>query len=172
MTRLFDAAQAKRDATEARRAREEVRRRAEEAEGAIKENLELDEASQKLGEKLAGARAVQPITYKAYRPSGSKWSIEHALVGEDYVFQLFPLRPPRLDWKTVCLLFANAMDAIFPRSVEIYYTPPSQRFELKYYTIRLEGVARLPGWKSAVEDRALRALAAVDAWPLAAAEER
>ena len=172
MTRLFDAAQAKRDAAEARRARDEVRRRAEEAEEAIKENLELDEASQKLGEKLAGAQAVQPIRYRAYRARGSKWNIEHALVGEDYVYQLFPLRPMRIDWKSVIAQFIAAMDAIFPRSVEIKYTPPSQQFELKYFTIRVEGVARLPGWENAVEGRALPALSAVDAWPLAAAGER
>ena len=117
-------------------------------------------------------QAVQPIRYRAYRARGSKWNIEHALVGEDYVYQLFPLRPMRIDWKSVIAQFIAAMDAIFPRSVEIKYTPPSERFELKYFTIRVEGVARLPGWENAVEGRALPALSAVDAWPLAAAGER
>jgi hypothetical protein len=57
-----------------------------------------------------------------------------------------------------------ALDAIFPRSVQIKYAPPSEKFQLKYYTIRVEHVTGLPGWEDAAKRRALHSLSAVDAW--------
>jgi len=170
MGRLFDAGQRSRDAEDSRRSRNEVRKRAEEAERAIQEELELEEGSKALGAQLGSVQAVQAIRYKAYRARGSKWNIEHAEVGPDYVFQLFPLRPPRMHWKDVILAFIDAMEAIFPRSIEIRYTPPSERYQLKYYTIRVEGTVGLPGWETA-RDRALAALSTTDAWTVPEAQE-
>lgn len=164
MGRLFDSGRRSREARESRQSREDIRRRAEEAEEAIKQSLELDEASNQLGAKLAQTQTVRAVEYKAYRERGSKWNIEHAQVGPDYVYQLFPLKPPSMSWKDVIFQFVSAMDAIFPRSIEIRYVPPSERFQLKYYTIRVEAVTSLPGWENATQGRALRSLSAVDAW--------
>ena len=165
MGRLFDAGKEEREAEESRRTRTDVRRRAEEAERIINETLELDEATKALGEKLSVTQAVKPIHYVGYRAPGSKWNIEHAQVGADYVYQLFPLRPTLISWKDVIAQFIRAMDVIFPRSISIRYVPPSERFQLKYYTIRVESVADLPGWEGATVDRALKGLSMVDAWP-------
>lgn len=133
----------------------------------LREEQKLSEASDKLGQVQA-AQSIQAINYSTYRAPGSKWSIEHAQAGEDYIYQIFPLRPPKLTWQGVIYLFIAAMDTVFPRSVEIKYIPPSQKFELKYYTIRVEKVTNLPGWEDAARVRALRGLSGADAWPLEA----
>jgi hypothetical protein len=162
--RLFDSGAETRKADAAREARAEVRRRAREAEEAIREIEELDEASAKLGETLAAAQAVQPIVYATFRRPGTRWSIEHARVGDDYVYQLFPLKPEVLDWQDVVAQMITAMDVIFPRSVKIRYVPPNQAFKVKFYTIRVTGVVGQPGWEKACRERALNGLSAVDAW--------
>lgn len=166
MGRLFDAGKRKQEIIDVKDAREGVRRRAEEVERIMAEELELSETSQALGEQMGAVQSVQTVQYSSFREPGSKWSIEHAQNGDDYIYQLFPLRVPKMDWRDVILLFIAAMDNIFPRSVVIRYVPPSQKFELKYYTIRVEKVTGLPGWEQAVRGRALPALAAADAWPL------
>lgn len=160
---MFDSAEDTRQAGDAKRARETVRRRAEEADIALKEVEDLDEASQKLGAKLSQAQSVQPIQYKSYRKPGSKWQIEHAQVGEDYVYQLFSLKPPKIHWKDVVTQLIAAMDVIFPRSIDIKYAPPSGQVGVKFYTIRVEKVVGAPGWEAA-RDRALNGLSAVNAW--------
>lgn len=164
MSRLFDAGTRKRDLDEIRNDRNGVLRRAEEVDRLVKENIELSETSQKLGDQLAEAQTVHTVVYESYRAHGSKWNIEHAQVGPDYVYQIFPLRPPKLHWKDVVTHFISAMDSVFPRSVSIKYAPPSERFQLKYYTIRVEGITTLPGWESAALVRCLKSLSGVDVW--------
>jgi hypothetical protein len=165
MTRLFDATRERTDEERAQRARAEVRRRAEEADRAIAEHEELDEASRNLKKQLEGSTvAVEPIHYASYRLPGSKWQIEHALVGDDYVYQMFPLKPISRDWRDVVAMMIAAMDVIFPRSIDIRYVPPDQRSFRQFYTIRVENVAKLPGWEDAVQKRALRGLSDVQAW--------
>jgi hypothetical protein len=168
MGTLFDAGKRKKEIAAAKSQREGVRERAEAVDKMLKENLVLSEASNALGEQLSASepQSVHTIQYKHFRGRGSKWNIEHAQVGPDYVYQMFPLRPPKMNWKDVITHFIAAMDSIFPRSVSIKYAPPSERFQLKYYTIRVEGVTKLPGWEDAAQERALNALASVDAWPL------
>lgn len=163
MGRLFDSAEDTRQAEDAKRSRNDVRRRAEEADIALAELGELDEASKKLGDKLSQAQSVQPIKYKSFRKKGSRWQIEHAQVGEDYVYQLFQLKPSKMHWKDIVTLFISAMDVIFPRSIDIKYAPPSNQYGVKFYTIRVEKVVGSPGWEAA-RDRALNGLVAVNAW--------
>jgi len=167
MGSLFDAGRRKKEIAEAKSQREGVRERAEAVDRILKENLELSAASDALGEQLFASepQSVHTIQYTHFRGHGSKWNIEHAQVGPDYVYQMFPLRPSKLHWKDVITYFIAAMDSIFPRSVEIKYAPPSEKFQLKYYTIRVAAVTALPGWEQAAKARALIALAAVDAWP-------
>lgn len=164
MTRLFDSQEENRQADRTRRARDESRRRASEAEEALRELKETDEASAKLRETLSQTQSVTPIRYEEYRPRGSRWMIEHSRVGDDYVFQMHPLRPPVLALERVLKLAITSMDVIFPRSLKIQYTPPSQQYQMKFYTIKVNGLAGLPGWRGAV-DRALRSLSALNAWP-------
>lgn len=164
MSRLFDAGSRKKDAVSARAEKEDILRRANEVERLIQENLELTEASEKIGAQLGAVQTVQSVQYTSYRATGSKWNIEHARAGNDYIYQLFPLRQPRMDWRDIILLFIAVMDDVFPRTVTIKYVPPSQKFELKYYTIKVEDVAELPGWEGAAMVRALQGLSAVDAW--------
>lgn len=164
MARLFDFREESVKAEEAKKAREETRRRAQEAEEALKELEETDAASVRLKGQLAAAQAVAPVVYKEYRRPGFKWMIEHSTVGRDYIFQLHPLRPPAISKQDLLLLLINAMDVIFPRSLEIRYVPPSDQFEIQFYTVRVEKVVGVPGWAKAI-DRALVSLTAVDAWP-------
>jgi hypothetical protein len=164
MARLFDSGSVAREEAQARQSRVETRRRAEEAEQAMKELQETDEASMRLRERLSEVQSVAPIRYEEYRPRGSKWLVEHSKVGDDYIFQLHPLKPPTVGVQDVLALAITAMDVIFPRSLEIRYVPPSQQLQLKFYTIKVEKVVGVPGWKGAIE-RALAALASMDAWP-------
>ena len=166
MSRLFDSnAEAKRIA-EAKEGKDSVRRRAEEIDRMLKDELELDEATSKLGQRLAQSApmGVQAIHYKDFRMPGSRWMIEHAVVGQDYVYQMFPLRPILTDWRDTIVLMIAAMDAVFPRSIKIQYSPPNDRYQIKYFTIRAEGVVGQPGWEDACGKRALKALASSPAW--------
>jgi hypothetical protein len=164
MARLFDSGKETREAEAAREDREETRRRAQEADEALQELQETDEASNRLRQTLAEAQAVAPIRYEEYRRPGSRWLIEHSQVGEDYIFQLHPLRPPTVGAQDILALAITSMDVIFPRSLDIRYVPPSHQFKLKFYTIKVEKLAGLPGWRQAV-DRALSSLSQMDAWP-------
>jgi hypothetical protein len=161
--RIFDSGK-ERQATTARRSREEVLAAAKQVEDMLKEAGELDEASQKLGDRLAQAQQIQAVHYKKFRVPGSKWLLEHACDGQDYVIQMFPLRPPTLDVPDILTLLIGTMDAIFPRSVHIRYTPPAKDYQIKFYTVRIENVVGMPGWEQAVTDRALRGLSHVQAW--------
>jgi len=163
---LFNASEEADKASRVRRERAEVRRRAEEADAALQEFKELDARSAELGKTLAQAQAaVEAITYESYRRPGSRWMIEHAKVGNDYVYQLFPLRPISIAWQDVIALMIVAMDVIFPRSIEIHYAPPNETYQLKFYTIRVHGVVGKPGWTQACRERALLGLSCVEAWP-------
>ena len=164
MSRLFDSQKEHAERREASQVRAETRRRAEEADEVIREMAESDEASLRLKTALAEARTVAPVRYEEYRRPGSKWMIEHSRVGEDYLFQLHPLKPPALDLKDTLALAIAVMDVIFPRSLRIQYVPPSQQYKLKFYTIKVNQLCGLPGWAQAVE-RALISLSAMDVWP-------
>ena len=166
-SRLFDSGAAAQSAATGRASRESIKERAAEIDRLLKEELELDQATSALGGKLAESAAAMGITairYKEYRERGSKWMIEHTRDGNDYIYQMFPLRPLAEDWRNTIALLIAAMDGVFPRSVEIKYHPPSDKYQIKYFTIRLMKAATLPGWEDACERRALQALAKVQAW--------
>lgn len=160
MTRLFDAEAKKPENTN----KAEIRRRAVEADELIAGFDEGDEAGARLRAQLAQESAVTPVVYESYRAPGSKWMIEHSLVGEDYIYQMIPLRPTTYGWKDIVPLMISALDVIFPRSVQIRYSPPNPKAHKNFYTIKVEGVAKLPGWESAAKERGLKNLAAIDAW--------
>jgi len=163
MTRLFDAGSEKAIKSERERRAEEARRRAAEFDEAMKQ-AGLDAADDKLGKLLATAPStVQAIRYEKFRTPGSKWVIEHARVDKDYIYQLHPLKPIA-DWQSAIGMMIAAMDAIFPRTLHITYTPPAELYQVKFFTIKVAGVVGLPGWEEACRDRALKSLAAVDAW--------
>ena len=166
MTRLFDSASVAKKAAAAKEKKEGVRRRAEEVDKMLQEELELDKASSDLGEKLSQKQTigVQAIRYKDYRQPGSKWMIEHSQVGDDYVYQMFPLRPIQADWRDTTILLISAMDGVFPRSTQIKYSPPNERYQIKCFTLRAEKIVGKPGWEDACEKRALKALSSVPAW--------
>lgn len=168
MGRLFDSGADRRASETARKSKDEVRKRALEVERILEEEKLVDAAGDELGQKLAAGRsmqAVQPIRYESFRQAGTKWMLEHAQDGEDYVIQMFPLKPPLIPWQDVVTMLIAAMDVIFPRSVQIKYVPPNETYEVKFYTIRILKVVGLPGWEKACKDRALNGLAAVEAWP-------
>lgn len=165
MSRLFDSGAAARAAAEARERKDGVRRRAEEIEKLLQDELELDKASSELGAKLAQrSMGVQAVSYQSHRQPGSRWMIEHSVVGDDYVYQVFPLRPIQADWRDTIVLILNAMDGVFPRSMQIRYAPPNDRYQIRCFTVRVEKVVGKPGWEDACRDRALRALSGVQAW--------
>ena len=164
MTRLFDAGKEERQAEDARRHRAEVKERVKQAEILARELEAEDKATEKLRETLSQQQAVHPVRYSEYRKRGSKWMIEHARAGDDYVYQLFPLKPPAIAWQDVALLVIAALDVIFPEDVHKVIKPPSQEFKVQYYTITIKDVCKLPGWEGACVDRALPALAEVNGW--------
>jgi hypothetical protein len=165
MARLFDSGAEEQKAKRAQEERDGVRRRAEEVERVLREELELDQARSALEQKLAAQpMGVQPIKYQSYRQAGSRWVIEHSQVGDDYVYQMFPLRPIKADWRDTVALLIAAMDGVFPRSIQITYVPPDDRYQVRCFTIRVTKVVGMPGWAEACEGRALRALVGVQAW--------
>lgn len=177
-TRLFDAGTEAKQAETAKQRRDEIRRRAAEADAALREAGMLDIKEDELVKmRAAGASdlstsfstmpaagtAVEAIRYTKYRPPGSRWLIEYANVGEDVVFQLFPLKPPTSAWQQVIGLMIPAMDVVLPRSVQVRYMPPDETYQMKFYTVKVEKVASVPGWIDALP-RILIGLAGVDAW--------
>lgn len=166
MSRLFDAGSRERKISDERRSRDEVRRRAEEVDRVLQEAQLVDAAADKMAEKLrAQQTSVQSVVYAPYREPGSKWTIEHARAGEDYIFQLFPLKPPRIEWNEVIVAMIATMDSIFPRSVKIVYRPPREDYKIQFFTVTVEKVVGLPGWERACKERALRGLSQINAWP-------
>jgi len=166
-SRLFDSGAAAQQAAGGKQSRESIKQRAAEIDKLLKDELELDQATSALGSKLAEsaeAMGITAIRYKEYRERGSKWMIEHTRDGADYIYQMFPLRPLTADWRDTIILLIAAMDSVFPRSVQIKYMPPNEKYQIKYFTIRLVKAATLPGWEDACGRRGLSALAAVAAW--------
>jgi hypothetical protein len=158
MTRLFDSGSARKEKEDKKRSREEVRERAEAADAAIAAELDLEKESNDLGAKLAQAQTITAIRYLSYRQPGSKWRIEHAVEGTDYIYQLFPLKPQKAEWQDTLTLMISVMDAIFPRTMEIIYSPPRPDYEIQFYTIRVKGPVGTPGWEKACKERTLRSL--------------
>lgn len=161
MKLLFDGKKAEAETQQ----RDDTRKRVKEVEAIFKDFHESDEASEKLSRRLSSAHAVQTVRYKRYRRPGFRWQIEHGQVGEDYVLQAFPLKPPTIPWQDVIAGMIVVMDGIFPATIDITYKPPDMNFKVTFYTIRLAGVTKLPGWQSACEERAPRALTEIKAWP-------
>jgi len=167
MSRLFDAGATARQQAEAKQSRDGAKQRAAEVERILREEGELDNATSDLGKQLAAqgqSMGVEAIHYKEFRMPGSKWMLEHTRSGPDYIYQMFPLRPLKADWRDTIVLLIAAMDAVFPRSIKISYMPPTEKYQIKFFTIRVEGVTVQPGWEDACERRALTALAGVQAW--------
>ena len=165
MTRLFDSDAETKKIEATRASQAEARRRGEEVEEALRDYEETDAQSLALSASLSKARAgVVPIHYQEFRQPGGKWMIEHSPVGDDYVLQCHPLRPPGRVWQDIITMMIAAMDVIFPDSIRIEYIRPNDGYQLKFYTITVRKIAGLPGWKGAIE-RALAGLSAVDAWP-------
>ena len=117
--------------------------------------------ARKLGELLGASTAVKTVEYP--RERRGRWLIEHGRAGDDYLFQLHPLKVLALAWQDVITGFIARMDGIFPRSVPIYYRRPDEQWEIKFFTIKVENVCRLLGWETAAK-KAIDALAAVEAW--------
>lgn len=166
--RLFDAGQEKQVTEAAKTKRDEARRRAAEFDQAAAEAGVLEGNANAVTEAFAKMKAsvesVKPIRYDSYRMPGGRMTVEHAIVGDDYMFQVFPLRPPTIAEADVLLILITAMAGIFPKSVDVYYTPPADILPQKFYTVKVAKVATLPGWEDAV-GRALASLASLDLWP-------
>jgi hypothetical protein len=161
---LFDSTKVVQAEAAQRDERSRIRRRAQEVDEALQELGELDASSEALKKQLASAQAVQAVVYAEYRRPGKRWMIEHARAGADYIYQLFPLKPPTVAWQDVVVMAIAAMDVIFPTSINITYTPPSEEYQVKFYTIKAQKVVGLPGWEDACIARALVALTEIDAW--------
>jgi hypothetical protein len=166
MTRLFDAGEKARKASDDRRSREEVRRRAEEVDRLLTETQLNDAAADKMAQRLqAASTTVQSVVYASYREPGSKWTIEHARAGDDYIYQLVPLRSLKVEWGEVIAAMIATMDSIFPRSLKIVYRPPREDYQIQFFTVTVEKVVGQPGWERACKERALHGLAQINAWP-------
>lgn len=124
--------------------------------------VQTDGAAKALGEKLAApARGVLPMKYEQVR--FGKWLIEYGRAGDDLFLQLHPLKQLVRSHGDIITAFIAVMDRIFPGSVQIYYKRPDEKWEIKFFTIRLEDVCKQPGWERA-RDRALEQLGRVNAW--------
>lgn len=163
MTRLFDAGKQEEAAKATKARQEEVRKRAEEADAALRELGLLDNQAEALHLRKP-LESVQAIRYDSYRKPGGRVTVEHAAIGRDYVFQVFPLRPPTIAEADILLLLIATMDGIFPRSIHITYTPPADLLPQKFYTVKVLETVNKPGWQEAI-GRALLALSQIDAWP-------
>jgi hypothetical protein len=159
MTRLFDASGSSRKDPENETKAEDLMR-------AVTEAANLEAATGALNARLGKAPSVRGIKYTAVRQPGSRWGIEHAEDGEDFIFQCFPLRDIVRPWSDIIPLMIAALDSIFPRNYQISYIPPSDKMEItiKFYTIKIKGIVGQPGWERAVKERALNALFAINAW--------
>lgn len=165
MGRLFDSEAEQKAAVATRESRVAARERADIVDEAMKELEDTDAASINLSATLA-RQTIRAIVYQEYREPGSKWMIEHSEDGRDYILQIHPIRPPKLAWADIIPMMIEVMDIIFPRTIKIIYVPPSQKYQLQFYTLKIEKVVGVPGWRGAI-DRALTGLSAVEAWKAA-----
>lgn len=122
---------------------------------------ELDDNARKLGELLSVSQTVTPVHYM--RDRHGRWLIEHGRAGDDYLYQMHPLRVPTRAWQDVLLGFIVAMDSVFPLSIKKRYRLPDEEWQIRFFTITVEKVCALPGWEIAVK-KVVDALARVDAW--------
>lgn len=159
MSRLFDAKKPSGDRQ--RNDPSEVRRRAAEFDQVFEGELS---DVQGLSDAFKQGASVNPIRYERFREPGTRWVIDHALVGDSYMYQLHPIRPIQYPWSDVITALIGAMDSVFPKSVDVHYAPPNDQIGANFYTIRVDKVAGLPGWEDAARKRALKALAAIDVW--------
>lgn len=125
---------------------------------------------EKVGSELQGkiqvlkdAMTVQTIRYESYRRPLKKWMIEHGRLGSDYMLQLIPIKPTVTSVANILLLFITTMDAIYPKSVQIYYSKPNPGMQINFWTIKIQAVADMPGFERALA-RTLESLCDVDAW--------
>jgi hypothetical protein len=107
---------------------------------------------------LGASQSVVPVQYA--RERRGRWLVEHGRAGDDYVFQMHPLRAPTQQWQNIVTGFIAAMDSIFPRSVQIHYRRPDEQWQVKFFTVSAKEVCRLPGWEPPVK-KAIDALVAV-----------
>jgi hypothetical protein len=89
--------------------------------------------------------------------------VEHGRAGDDYLYQLHPLKTLTRPWQDIVTGFIAAIDSIFPPSLHKHYQLPDEQWQVRFYTVRLDKVCRLPGWERAVV-KAVDALLNVDAW--------
>ena len=132
------------------------------------EAAKLDETSNRLSRILGPQQQVSAVIYQSERRG--KWRIEHARVDEDYIFQVFPLKPIPYSWPSIMTAFIQVLDQVFPRTVQIYYKPPSELFkepEFQFYTIRFKNLFTTPGWERGIA-KAMDALFGLDVWRLSA----
>lgn len=122
---------------------------------------DLDDNARKLGELLGASQSVTPVEYA--RERHGRWLVEHGRAGDDYVFQLHPLKATTCPWQDIITGFIAAMDAVFPRTVQIHYRRPDEQWQVQFFTVRVDKVCALPGWEHAVR-KAVDGLAAVAAW--------
>ena len=163
---LFDAGQQNEESSR----KKALEHRQKELERTLAELKETDEASSRLGKALGGHASIQAVRYQTTRRKGSKWQLEHAAVGSDYVIQCFALKPTTMNWRDVLSHMIMAIDRVFPRSVEVFYRPPSAEamgdtspLATRFYTIRLKNVVELPGFERAKE-KTLEGLLDIAAW--------
>ena len=95
--------------------------------------------------------SVQVISYDRHRAKGSKWSIEHGPDGVDYLFQVIPDKPVQMHWKDVVGQMIGVMSQIYPKSVDVYYSPPDPEWKIHFYTIRVKGLVDKPGYNAAIK---------------------
>ena len=163
MAKLFDTGSGSRRADVPQESPEQLKAKVDRVAQMFAKYEATSDEEKSLGQMLASAPAVQSIRYETYRVPGRPWIIEHGRDGDDYVYQLFPLKQTSASWQDTIAGMIAAMDVIFPRSTQIKYAPPNPQYKADFFTVRVEAVTKLPGWESACRERALRSLVSVNA---------
>jgi hypothetical protein len=119
------------------------------------------EEARALQQRLGAAHGVTAIRYERQRRGD--WLVEHGRAGDDYFFQLHPLRVLARPWQDIVTALIAVMDGVFPRSVQIHYKRPDEQWSVNFYTVKAEHLCRLPGWESAIT-RAIAGIGSVSGW--------
>lgn len=160
MTPFFDAgAQDKPAEAQGDKDKEPARRRVIDREAVELANKALNEVGLDSSEPSPGGLAVKYETKIA-----GNWQIDYGTQGDDFMIQMIPRRQIRVNPASIVEAFINALSTIVPSDVQVYIKPPIPRFEIDFFTIKLEAIMKKPGAEQIVERRVLDLLGQINAW--------
>ncbi|RKX67325.1 MAG: hypothetical protein DRP42_00575 [Tenericutes bacterium] len=92
------------------------------------------------------------------------WQIDHGVDGDNYMVQMIPRKEIHANPTDVVKAIITILSDIVPDDVQVYITPPNPKFDIAFYTIKLEAIMKKPGAETIVQRRVPTELGGINAW--------